>query len=89
VVKKATDFADSKYNQATNYLDSNYNSLKDKIENTLGVPASEPVGSGKMKKKRQPSAKMLKRNALVKAVMKKHGVSMIEASKLIKQHNLM
>jgi gas vesicle protein len=73
--------------KATDYADSNYSHLKNKIENSLGVSSSEPVGAGR--KKRKPSEKMLKRNALIKTLMHRHGLTMIEASKMIKQKGLM
>ena len=47
----------------------------------------EKSGKGH-KKKRAVSNKTKRRNALVKKVMKKKGMSMIEASKYIKQNNI-
>jgi hypothetical protein len=83
VSKKATDFADDKYNQ-----------LKGKIQKTLGTTdtpsqSDEQTASGLSGGKRKISAKMQKRNLLVKKIMKEKGMKMVEASKYIKAHNLL
>ena len=46
------------------------------------------AGMKKPKQKRQLSQKQLNRNKLVKALMDKHGISLPEASKYVKDHNL-
>jgi hypothetical protein len=49
----------------------------------------EAVGYGKAKKKkRQPSAKQKARGELIKKLMREHGLSFGEASRYIKQNNL-
>lgn len=42
-----------------------------------------------VKKPRKMSEKQLKRHALIRKLMKKHGMTMIEANKAIKEHNLL
>jgi hypothetical protein len=82
VTKKVVDFADDKYNH-----------LKGKIHKTLGTTDMEPqedaMGSGVSGGKRKLSPKMIQRNALVKKLMREHGMKLTEASRHIKEHGLM
>jgi hypothetical protein len=63
-------------------------SLTDQINN-IGAEAPLAAEAGKMKKKRQLSAALQRRNAIVKQVKDKHpGMTLPEASKFVKDHGL-
>lgn len=57
----------------------------------VGVPldaALKTVGLGKAKRKRKPNPKAKARGKLVSAVMKKYGVSLPEASRMLKENGM-
>lgn len=57
----------------------------------VGIPldaALKTVGLGKAKRKRKPNPKAKARGKLVSAVMKKYGVSLGEASKMLKENGM-
>ena len=50
---------------------------------------AQASGSGKQKQKRKLSDKQIKRNALVKSLMREHNITLPQASKYIKENSLM
>lgn len=57
------------------------------------MPAKHPRGVrfdklGNVRQKRAPSARLMARNAIVMKVKKERGVSLMEASKIVKKENL-
>lgn len=63
--------------------------LQDDLAYTEAVNMNRTRSGGSAKPKRKQSDKMKKRNALVRKLMREKGMSLPQASKYIKEHNLM
>jgi hypothetical protein len=83
---EATKFGNDALNQTkSTVIDRLQSSLPSTLEEGAILGAERGAG---LKKKRKVSPKMAKRHALVRKLMKEHHMSLPEASKYIKEHNL-